>query len=206
MKNDFIERLVSSFSKPLPGIVSQEKMAPSFRGNNLVSSEQEPRKSAVLLVLFEQEDKWYIPYFKRTDNGGVHSGQIAFPGGRHEPSDNSLQATALRETEEEFGISKHSISIIGTLTPLYIPVSNSEVHPFVGFTTEKPRYTLNSSEVQYVIEIPLSHLLDKRNRVTKLENRKGLEISTPMFIYNNEEIWGATAMITSELIDLIDKI
>lgn len=96
------------------------------------------QKSAVLLLLFPDKGSLNLLFIKRAEDGGKHSGQIAFPGGKFEENDNILENTALRETEEEVGIKKEDIKILKSLTSLLIPVSNFSVKPFVGIIDYKP--------------------------------------------------------------------
>src|ERR1043165_9931303 len=101
---------------------------------------------------------------KRMADRTAHSGQVSFPGGRYEPADVKMLGTALRETQEEVGIDPDAIDVLGALTSLYIPVSNYNVFPFVGYTSVRPEYKLNDKEVSYIIETPLSYLLDDNNK------------------------------------------
>jgi len=204
--NDFIALLQQQLQKPLPGANAQNKMAPAIRNFQNNSDKSIARKSAVLLLLYKKNDILNIAYFKRPEYDGPHSGQIAFPGGKFENTDKNLQETALRETLEEFGISPQKIQILGSLTNLFIPVSNSEVTPFVGFMSETPHFIPNKDEVQYIIEIELSLITNPSFKTSRLKERRGLEIETPMYTFNNEEIWGATAMITSEFEEIINSI
>ena len=201
--NEFITKLQQQLQKPLPGASAQNKMAPAIRNFQDIKHDSPARKSAVLLLLYPKEGNLYIAYFKRPEYDGPHSGQIAFPGGKVEDEDENLQETALRETDEEFGISPQKIKILGSLTNLFIPVSNSEVTPFIGFMSETPHFIPNKDEVQYIIEVELSLITNQLFKTSRIKERRGLEIETPMYTFNNEEIWGATAMITSEFEEIL---
>lgn len=163
--------------------------------------------SAVLGLLFPKNDTLNLVLIKRTEDGRAHSGQISFPGGRKEPEDTSLKMTALRETFEEIGVASTDIEVLGQLSNLYIPVSNSNVHPFIGFTPHKPEYILSNEEVQYTMEVPVQELfLPDKKIVTQIRpsSHPELTIEAPGYQWDNDHlIWGATAMIISELEDLL---
>ena len=130
----------------------------------------------------------------------IHSGQISFPGGRYEESDNTLEYCALRETEEEVGVSIDEVTVIGQLSELYIPVSNFQVYPFVGYVKSTPIFVPQPSEVQHVIEVPIEMLKDVSNQKTiDYRVRKNIILkNTPYFDFYGNMVWGATAMMLSE--------
>ncbi len=140
---------------------------------------------------------------KRREDNTAHSGQVSFPGGRFENTDRDYLATALREADEEVGIKQQSVHILGALTPLYIPVSNFNVHPFLAYSTTQPSYTLSDDEVSYVLEVPLSELFNGTNKIKTVVTSP----ASPGVTYNvnayqpspDTIIWGATAMILSEI-------
>ncbi len=128
-----------------------------------------------------------------------HSGQVSFPGGKKEISDNSYADCAKREAFEEIGVAMDSIEILGALTPLYIPVSNFHVFPFVGFIEKEPLWNKQTSEVSEIIPIPIAHFLSEENEKTTTVNGRGFSLeNTPYFDVNGKVVWGATAMILSE--------
>jgi 8-oxo-dGTP pyrophosphatase MutT (NUDIX family) len=209
MNTDF-EQIIDSIQlrlqQPLPGKEAQVRMAPSLRNYTNIIQNNPPIQSAVLLLLYPRDRELLIAYFKRPEYDGHHSGQIAFPGGKWEEKDNTLQETALRETQEEFGLNPERIKILGKLSPLFIPISNMEVTPFVGYINHSPTFTPQPEEVSYIIEIPLKCIIDNTKKTCKVKHRNNIEIETPMYIFENEEIWGATAMITSEFEEIIKGI
>jgi 8-oxo-dGTP pyrophosphatase MutT (NUDIX family) len=156
----------------------------------------------VLLLLFPHDDQVRFVLTRRRDNLAAHAGQISLPGGRREDGE-SLQETALRETYEEVGIEPQSISILGRLAPLYIPPSDFEVHPFVGWREERPAFVPQLSEVAEIIEAPLSDLLDDSSRREEVWERNGMSIQVPFFQINSHKVWGATAMVLSEFAERI---
>ena len=204
---DFIERLRIELQKPLPGEKSQFEMA---SGNRIFYKEfrnTEPsRHGSVLICLYLHDAKWSVVFIKRTADHGPHSGQMAFPGGMVEESDEDLYATAVREAEEEVGISKQNIQYIGKLTPLHIPVSNVMVHPFIVCLPEKPVLKGNKSEVEDILETQIYNFLDKKNHSSFTFNYKEKTYTSPCFIIEGYKIWGATAMIWNEFLSVYKKI
>lgn len=199
----FVNKLNIEFNNELPGFDSQNKAAPKSRGdlNNLVETD-DPKKSAVLILLYPENDKIYIPFIKRVTDGSMHSGQIAFPGGKFEQSDKDMKSTALREAEEEIGIDQNKVEVLKELTPLYIPVSNYLVWPFVGVTDKMPDFVKSDSEVDVIFNVNIKELCEA-NIVYKEFSVRNTSINAPFFILKDIEIWGATAMILSEFIDIL---
>lgn len=201
--------LKQKFQQPLPGTASHLKMAPPNRAKELLEKENHlltARQSAVMVLLFPSNNRLRAIYIKRSEYDGVHSGQIAFPGGKQEKTDTGFEATALRETFEEIGVTADKIEIIGQLSDLFIPPSNFIVKPFVGYCTHQPAYKLDPREIQSVVEIDLADFYSE-NRIFEKEfssGTSGQTIKAPYFAINGIEIWGATAMITSELLDVLN--
>lgn len=194
-----LNRLKESLLNDLPGEEAQLRMSPTFRDS--FNHATEPVKAAVLILMYPRNGQIYIVFIKRNEYDGPHSGQVSLPGGAWEKGDGSLENTALRETREELGITDE-IEILGSLTELLIPVSNFLVSPFVGFTASTPVFHLDVTEVQFVIESPISDLLDPRNVDSKVLVRHGQSIKAPFYRIGDETIWGATAMILSEFLQL----
>lgn len=201
-----ISLLKKRLTEPLPGLEAQVKMASKSR----FIPEQVPdtaRASAVLGLLFPKEKELNILLIKRVEDGKVHGGQISFPGGRRDPEDKDLQQTALRETWEEVGIPSGNIEIVGKLSPLYISVSNSHVHPYIGFMDQAGDYAISKDEVQYTIEAPIERLFHESIKTRKKIRPSAypeLVIDTPVYQWDEDiTIWGATAMILSELEQVI---
>lgn len=184
---------------PLPGEKAQLRMAPAFRGP--VSTAEPAVPAAVLVLFYPSGQETCLVFIKRNAYDGPHSAQVSFPGGSREPHDRSLEDTALRETREELGI-REKIEILGALTPLHIPVSNYLVHPFVGWMEQVPVFRPDPAEVQYVIEATLSGLQDPLQQGSVREIHHGVFMEVPFYLVGEEKIWGATAMMLSEVLQL----
>lgn len=203
-----INRLRERLQQPLPGITAQERMM----GRVVSMPAKVPdnaRPSAVLCLLFPMNDELHVLLMKRKEDRTAHSGQVSFPGGRYETTDADLKATALREAQEEVGIVSGDVDILGALTPLYIPVSNFNVYPYVGFTQTRPEYNLSQNEVSYTIEVSLSNLLHAdRKTITDVVSPAVPGVLRKVKAYQLEDdtiIWGATAMILSELEVILEE-
>lgn len=206
---ELIEKLKERLKEPLPGLEAQLKMMSSGlikndpnMYHNVASN---AKKACVMLLLFKKENQWYTVLMERPESPYAHSKQISFPGGGLEKEDHTLEAAALRETEEEFGIPSQNITIIGRLSHLYIPVSNYLVHPFVGYLTEPPTYIPDPSEVAEIIEVLVEDLLNPNlTKTTKIKTSSGLLLKdVPYFSVNNKIVWGATAMMLSEFVEIV---
>ncbi len=190
--------------KSLPGEASHNKMIPVTRSP--LNADMPFQNSSVLILLYPHNNEPNTVFMKRTADDTPHSGQISFPGGRFEPGDSSLKDTALREAEEELGISASEIEILGHLTPLQIQVSNMEVKPFIGVLYKKPHFRPNPGEVEYLIEVKVMDLLNPGIIENKVEYIRGNRIEMPYYNVRNTHIWGATAMILSEFLDILRNI
>jgi len=204
MHKTWVLRLIDELAKPLPGVEAQLRLAPP--GRRPETAKTPARESAVLIVLFLQEKEIRTVFIKRAEYEGVHSGQVSLPGGMYKASDKSLEATALRETMEETGLPGDKISIIGNLTALHIPVSKIKVYPFVGLYYEKPIFEPDTFEVKYIIETSLQELLNPINQKFKIMKIGDAEIEIPYFDIMGDHIWGATAMIISEFLEVVKRI
>lgn len=187
----------------VPGERSHFLMAPEMRIrelNTITIEEKNPRHAAVMMLLYPKADITNLVLILRPEYEGVHSGQIALPGGKVEEYDLNYSEAALRETWEEVGVNRETVQIVSTLTKVYIPPSNFWVHPFLGFTDVLPDFVPQLEEVAKVIEVPLSQLLNDENIISKnLTTSYAKNIEVPCFELNGYVIWGATAMMLNEL-------
>jgi len=197
------ERWRAELLGSLPGEEAQNRMAPSYRGD--FPHESDPARAAVLALMYPSAGEIHMVFIKRNEYNGHHSAQVSFPGGAWENEDLTLQHTAIRETREELGISGE-VEILGSLTDLHIPVSNFLVTPFVGWMDETPLFKPDPSEVQYVIEAPLQSLLSSSNIEMEVIARHDQAIQAPCYKIGNEKIWGATAMMLSEILVLASRL
>jgi len=183
----------------------QNPMMPWFR--KMVPTSQktmdQAKKAAVLAHLFEGAQGLELLFMKRPPYDGTHGGQISFPGGRKELSDSSYEQTALRETAEEVGIPKKSVTVIRKLDPLYIPPSNFIVHPYIGYSRELPELVLDPKEVAYTFSIPLQVLMSGELIGRATVPTKYGKVKVPAYLWGDEVIWGATAIITARIVGLL---
>jgi 8-oxo-dGTP pyrophosphatase MutT (NUDIX family) len=201
-----IETLRHQLTMPLPGLSAHSKMAPTGR-TLLTTPPVGARMSAVMILLFDIDRKWNTLLIRRTDDGKAHGGQICFPGGAIEAQDRIIVDTALRECEEETGVRARDIDVLGQLSGLYIHPSNFWVTPVLGYVPNLQHYKAAEKEVQEIIQTPLELLFNPaikthRTVTSSFPNRPPIE--TPVYALDDDLlVWGATAMILSELEQLI---
>jgi 8-oxo-dGTP pyrophosphatase MutT (NUDIX family) len=161
-------------------------------------------RAAVLLPLYEKAGDTHIVFTKRSELVEHHKGQVSFPGGAYDPTDPDLRFTAVRETWEEIGVAAEHVEVIGQLDEM-ITVSNFLVRPFVGRITEPGPYPFVHSEheVAEILEVPLRHLRDDANVVAELRTYQGREIMAYSYRWQDHLIWGATARILKQFLDLV---
>lgn len=204
-----IQALQTALQGELPGYSAQLKMSHSFR-NAFPQYVKESKDASVLILFYAKNKAWHIPLIQRPSSNpnDPHSGQIAFPGGRYETEDGTFQQAALREAYEEVGIKPEDVQVLGKLTPLYIPVSGYLVHPFVGYLAYEPTFVLQKEEVHSVIEAPLVDFQDEANLHQKDMQFKGnRELKgVDYFDIEGKVVWGATAMMMNELLEILKQI
>ncbi len=198
----WIEKLENALRQSLPGGRAHHRMSPSMR---LPAEKPSPlRYAGVLLLLYEKGRSVHLLFIRRSAYDGIHSGQVSFPGGIREPGDTSVLSAAIRETAEETGIPAGVIRVVGELTMLHIPISNVNVHPFVGVVEKSmPLFRPDPVEVEYLIELSLSELLDPGCVKREMIVSGGRQIEVPYYEAGNHHIWGATAMILSEFLEVL---
>ena len=208
-RDPFIQTIRDRLAAPLPGREAQYKMAFAHRVEELkrrLSPPDNAKTGCVLIALWKTEEIWHTALIRRTENPrDRHSGQISFPGGRHDLGDETYAHTALREAQEEIGIAPEQVEILGLLTELYIPVSNFSVYPFIGLLSAPPTFRLQPGEVEQVFAPSLSYFQDPVSRSTAdvMVGGQLLVQEVPCFMIEDRPVWGATAMILSEFLTLI---
>ncbi len=204
----FIDQLSNRLEQPLPGRLAHELMAPRPIDERRFSEnpEKPARPGGVMVLLYPHDGEIYVPLTKRPVYNGAHSGQVSLPGGKVESSDRNLIETALRETQEEIGVNSNEIKVIGELSELFIIVSNFKVYPTVGVLNQKPIMIPEEKEVVKVLTPTLNELLDKERRGIKTMHFPPYKIDSPYFDVEGEVVWGATAMILSELVHMVEEI
>jgi len=204
---EFSDIIKKNIKTGLPGKFAQQKMSPSLRNtSNKEEDINNARKSSVLILIYEKNNTLHIPLILRTLGGNNHPGQISLPGGKYELSDTSLEYTALRETEEEIGINKKDVEIIAQLSDIYIPNSNFLVSPYIAYLKTKPLFNTNPFEVEDLLEVPIKEIFEEKNIQTFTTEINKHNINAPYYAHSKHKIWGATAMILSELKDLFFKL
>ena len=202
----FITQLEITITNDLPGEESQQKMRVNYdQSIELPFSKNNSTAAAVLILLYLEDNEIHFFLTKRSNKLEHHKGQISLPGGTQEENE-KLTHTALRETQEEIGINKTSISIIGSMTPLFVPVTGFMINPFIGYSLNKLEPTPDPLEVEAIFSVNISDLLNEANRTIEQRNIRGYDVEVPYFKLNNYEVWGATSMILSEFRDLIKSI
>jgi 8-oxo-dGTP pyrophosphatase MutT (NUDIX family) len=205
----FINVLMRRLQGNLPGESAQYKMAPHYRPrfDPQVIESLHPKRGAVLLLLYFKEGEWFTVFTQRSNYSGVHSGQMSFPGGKADRHDENLVQTALREAEEEIGVSKQCVGVLGLLSELYIPPSNFLVQPVVGYACSPLAFTPHEREVAKIVEIPISFFADDNN-IQEAEISLGNHLTTkvPAFIFKQHIIWGATAIVLSEFREIYKEV
>lgn len=189
-----------------PGTEAQLRMAPAYRMDPEKASVagKDCREAGVLALLFPLDDVPTLVLTVRRDHLPDHAGQISFPGGQRETGE-TLEEAALREAQEEVGLDPSEVEVLGVLTPLYIPPSNFCVYPFVGAMHHAPTLRPTDAEVGKILRVPLTHLLRPETTVHEEWILRGTPVEVPYFSVEGYKVWGATAMMLSELLALFEE-
>lgn len=195
----------------LPGEASHFKMMAEFRLDELKALQNKkmnPKKTAVLVLFYpDKNHEARLLLILRKTYQGVHSNQIGFPGGKVEEADVDLRATALREAYEEVGVAMEKVSVLKQISMVYIPPSNFEVTPFIGVCHDPIKFVLQESEVEALVEVPIDSLLDESKVFQqKLSTSYAKNILVPAYNFEGHTVWGATAMMISEVKALLNQI
>ncbi|HWA33983.1 MAG TPA: CoA pyrophosphatase [Cyclobacteriaceae bacterium] len=198
--NTFVSNLSVRLERPLPGAAAHEPMRATPSGNLRPDFQHKsaPRPGSVLILLYPDEGKIKFPLTKRAEYNGAHSGQVSFPGGKSEGSESRI-STALREGEEEIGINKSEIKVIGQLTEFFVIPSNFIITPVVAYQPSKPVFRPDPFEVVRVLEASVEDILDEASiRIKEITAAKVYQLMAPHFVVEHEIVWGATAMMLNE--------
>ncbi len=185
----------------LPGISAHKEM--SFTNRNF-DKPSNAIPSAVCILLYENNQQIFFPLIKRTSTSLHHKGQMALPGGRLDP-DETIEQCTIRECEEEIGVPKNNIIPIRRLTELYIPVSNHLVYPIICYTSHSPTFQYNPDEVERILICSVENLIHFDKQLVKVRLKDNFIIDAPAFSFQQEIIWGATALILNEFKHLLMK-
>jgi 8-oxo-dGTP pyrophosphatase MutT (NUDIX family) len=195
-----------ALARPLPGLAAQARMMPAYRLAELRdrTPPPAPKEAGVLILFYPYAGQLYFPLTQRTDRLENHKGQISLPGGAREGNE-SLQETALRETCEELGVCPDDSNVLGSLTPLFVPPSGFLISPFVAYSEAQPTFEPDVIEVAELIQVPLNLLLDPSTVVRETWQIQSAPVEVPFFHIYGHKVWGATAMVLSELIAVLYK-
>ena len=204
--SDFVAHLRSRYGKGLPGQKGQFPLKPYISIDRKLNPpvNKNARKSAVLALLYPIDGVPHMALIQRPEYGGVHSGQISFPGGKVEEEDKSLLDAALRESNEEVGVEAGNIHILGPMTEIYVLASNFIVYPFIGYADHRPDFIIDEHEVAELLEVPFGTFLNEDVIKEKvIMSKAGFKLNAPYFDVDGRTLWGATAMMISEIVELV---
>ncbi len=208
---NFAEQIPKIKNLPLPGRQAHYKLAPEIRIRELEAGrilKKNPRKAGVMALFYpDAASQTRLLFIMRNSYNGIHSRQVAFPGGKQEKGDPSILATALRETREEVGVITKQVEVVRGVSEVYIPPSNFEVQPFVGLYHKPSPFVLQEEEVEHLIEVPLAQVLDDEFLTSQiLSTSYAQNIEVPAFQLEGYTVWGATAMMLNEIRELIKQV
>ena len=199
MKLDY-QLLSDRLKNPLPGSAAHEPLraVPSGLIKPRFEHRSPPKPGSVLILLYEEKGKVMFPLTKRPEYMGTHGGQISLPGGKTEGAETRIE-TALREAEEEIGISASKVNVLGSLTEFFVIPSNFLITPIIGYLNEAPDFKPDSKEVKKIIYTSVDDLLrDDAVHTKEIMAANMFPMSAPHFEIENEIVWGATAMMLNE--------
>ncbi len=210
--SELIEKIHHEINFNLPGERAHDLMAPYKResAKKVLSSDKTPRYGAVMMLLYEKESLPHFVLIQRPEYEGVHGGQVSFPGGKREENE-ALKITAMRETREEIGVPEDDIQVLGELTQVYIPPSNFLISPFVGFLDQAPTFIPDAREVDEIVEVPVFDLLNdelilEKDIMVGKDPKSRFSIKVPYFQLNYKTVWGATAVMLSEVRSILQQV
>ena len=199
--------LQDRLAQELPGDYAHQQMMAQPIGKRFkMQYEKPPRRGAVMIALYPDQGKIYFPLMQRQPYEGVHGGQVSLPGGKMEETDNDLIETAIRETFEEIGVSISDNQVIGSLSDLNVTASNFIVKPVVSILNQKPNFVSDPREVEQIFKAEVQHLIDPKTlQETELTVAQKVRLKAPFFDIEEKVVWGATAMILSEFVEILKE-
>lgn len=206
---ELAQKIKERLTLPLPGPSAHNLMLPNLKGSSRIRFrfDEAPKRGAVLILLYEKSGIIHFPLIQRPLYDGVHSGQMGLPGGKYELADGSLEVTATRETFEEIGVDPVEVELLGHLSEFMVSASNHLILPYVGFSKTSPHFVPDHKEVAEVVEAPLEQLLDSsRIREKEIVTAYGHRLHSPYFDIEDRVVWGATAMMLSEFVQVIREL
>ncbi len=204
--DDFLQRISAQLQLPLPGAAAQRLMEPELAyGRHAGPPRPDATPAAVVAMLYESSGDWKLPLMRRPESLTHHGGQISLPGGIVDVGESSEEA-ALRELEEELGITRFGVLLLGQLSPLYLFGSNFLITPWVAAVRAEVKFQPNAAEVEEVLEMPVFDLTNPLLRGEHIEQRGTVRLQAPHYHWRGFTIWGATSMILAELTCVIEPI
>jgi 8-oxo-dGTP pyrophosphatase MutT (NUDIX family) len=204
---DLKKYLEARLEQQLPGDNAHQQMMAQPIGHRFkMEYDKPPKKGAVMIALYPDEGKIYFPLMQRPPYEGVHGGQVSLPGGKMESSDSDLIETAIRETFEEIGVKISDQEVIGSLSDLNVTASNFIVKPVVSILHKKPEFSRDPREVEHIFKAEVQHLMNPTTlQETELTVAKKIRLKAPFFDIEEKVVWGATAMILSEFVEILKE-
>ena len=206
--DELIDFLEKRLRMEMPGAEAHNLMQPKMPNGEPIPMKhaKSPRKGGVLILLYSENGRAHFPLIQRPRYEGIHSGQMALPGGRFEKEDKNQFQTALRETEEEIGVDMNKVEVIGNLSEFFVAASNYMVLPVIGKIDFKPNFIPEPKEVYDIVTPPIGHLIDpSRLKEKEMIVRNGFRLQCPYYDLEGRTVWGATAMMLSELVVLLQE-
>jgi 8-oxo-dGTP pyrophosphatase MutT (NUDIX family) len=205
MNIELPQQLAARLAAPLPGRAAQRRFEPELcYGRHSGPPSGKARSAAVLALVYPHEGQWHLPLTVRRADMATHAGQISLPGGMIEAGETGPQA-AFRELEEELGVPAGNVELLGPLTPLYVFVTEFFVVPWVAVANTRPDWRPNRDEVAELLEVPLALVCDPSHHRRHSRRQYGVDFTAPHIQSGRHRIWGATAMILSELINIVTE-
>ncbi len=205
LETDLVRQITAQLEQPLPGRAAQRRFAHELSyGRHFGPVPLSARKAAVLALIFLRRGEWRLALTRRPEHLANHSGQICFPGGVLEAGE-SGEAAAARECQEELGIPADEVKVLGGMTSLYVFATRFLVHPFVATCPADPCWQPSEAEVAEVVEVPLSHLICRESIAVQTRRDGSVIYDAPVLCWQEHRIWGATAMMLGELVDVVGR-